>query len=69
MTHSNTPGALISYKGHTLSADEFHAFLFGLLGFVVTLSDEVSRTIAKEPHYFLAGLALSFIVGKRLRSD
>lgn len=64
--HKNTPGALISYKGHTLTADEFHAVAYGLIG-LAAASDEVSRTIAKEPHYFLGSLALFIAIGRRLR--
>ena len=64
--HKNTPGALISFRGHTLMADEFHAFVYGLVG-LVAASDAVARTIAKEPHYFVAGLALSVAIARRLR--
>ena len=64
--HDNKPGALISYKGHTLMADEFHAFVYGLVG-LAAVSDVVARTIAKEPHYFVAGLALSVAIARRLR--
>lgn len=64
MTHSNTPGALISYKGHTLSVDEGHALLYGLLGGFVATSDEVTRTIAKEPHYTLSAFIITFLLGE-----
>lgn len=64
--HKDTPGALISFRGHTLMADEFHAVVYGLIG-LAAASDEVARTIAKEPHYFLGSLALSVAIGRRFR--
>ena len=64
--HNGKPGALISYKGHTLTADEFHAFVFGLIGLGAAF-DEVAHAVTKEPHYFLAGLALSVAIARRLR--
>ena len=67
--HDGTDGALISYKGHTLTPDEGHALLYGFLGGLVSVTEKVTRTIATEPHYFLAGLALSFAAGKWLRSN
>ena len=63
--HKDTPGALISFRGHTLMADEFHAFVYGLIG-LAAASDEVSHAITKEPHYFVAGLALSVAIARRL---
>ena len=65
--HNDTPGALISYKGHSLSVDEGHALLYGFLGGLVAVSKEVTRTLAKEPHYFLAGLVISVALARRLR--
>lgn len=67
MTHSNTPGALISYKGHTLTADEFHAAVCGLLGLVIGASESTSRAIIEEFPYFLASLLVSYAIGRRLR--
>lgn len=64
--HKNTSGALISYKGHTLTADEGHALLYGFLGGLVTVSEEVTHAVSKEPHYFLAGLAIAYAIGRRL---
>ena len=65
--HKDKPGALISFKNHTLTADEGHALLYGLLAGLIAASKEVTRTIAKEPHYFLVGLAISYAIARRLR--
>ena len=64
--HKDKPGALISFRGHTLMADEFHAFVFGLIG-LAAASDEVAHAVTKEPHYFLGGLALSVTLARHLR--
>lgn len=59
-------GELINFRGHSLSVDEGHALLFGVFGALLGANEEVSRVVAKEPHYFLAGLALSYLFGRRL---
>ena len=64
--HNDTPGALISFRGHTLTADEFHAFVYGLIGLAAAF-DEVSHAVTKEPHYFLGGLAFSVAIGRYFR--
>lgn len=66
--HNDTPGVLISYKGHTFTADEGHAVVFGLIGLILGASENISRAILEEFQYFLASLLLSFAVGKWLRS-
>ena len=65
--HGGTDGALIEFLGHTLTADEWHSFLYGLFAGLLAISEKVSNTIAKEPPYFLAGLALSYAIVRRLR--
>ena len=67
--HGGTDGVLISYKGHELTPDEGHALFYGLLAGLAAVTEKVTRTIATEPHYFLAGLALSFAAGNWLRSN
>jgi hypothetical protein len=65
--HNDNPGVLIEYRGHTLTADEFHALVYGVLGLFIGASEEVYRVVLKEPHYFLGGLVLSFLIGRRFR--
>lgn len=65
--HDNTDGALFSYRGHTLAVDEGHAAVYGLLGLFIGASEEASRTIRREPHYFIGGLVVSWLVGRKLR--
>ena len=53
--HDNTDGVLVSYRGHKLTVDEFHAFVYGLLGHVMDRTDEMQAVIEAEPQYYLAG--------------
>lgn len=66
--HNDTPGVLISHKGHTFTADEFHAAVVGLIGLILGASKSISRAILEEFPYFLASLLISFAAGKWLRS-
>lgn len=62
--HKNKTGVLVSYRGHTLSVAEFHAIVFGSVGFLAGLSDEISTTLRKEPHYFIGTFIITFLLGE-----
>lgn len=64
--HNNTPGAVISYRGHTLTADEFHSAMYGLVGLLVGTVEEINKPLRREPHYFLGVLLASYALGRLL---
>lgn len=65
--HSDTPGVLVSLRGHTFTVDEGHAAVCGLIGLILGASESVSRAILEEFPYFLVSLLLSFAAGRWLR--
>ena len=64
--HNDTPGAVISYRGHTLSSDEWHSAVYGLVGFLVGAVEEVNKPLRREPLYFLGVLFVSYALGRLL---
>ena len=64
--HNDTPGAVISYRGHTLTADEWHSAVYGLVGLLVGAVEEVNKPLRREPHYFIAVLFASYALGRLL---
>lgn len=62
--HKNKPGVLLELFGHQLTVPEGHAIIFGSVGFLAGLSDEISVTIRKEPHYALSTFIVAFLLGE-----
>lgn len=63
--HKNK-GDLITYKGHSLTADEGHALIYGAVGLIAGFNDEIATPLKKEPHYALAGFIVSYYLGRLL---
>lgn len=64
--HNDTPGAVISFRGHTLTADEWHSAMYGLVGLFVGAVEEINKPLRREPHYFLGALLASYALGRLL---
>ena len=64
--HNQTPGVLLSYRGHTLTVLEGHALVFGLVGLLFGLSTEARNAIDTEAQYFLGSLIGSYLLGRWL---
>ena len=64
--HNDTPGAVISYRGHTLTADEWHSAMYGLVGLLVGAVEEINKPLRREPLYFLGVAVLSYLLGRYL---
>lgn len=61
------PNPLITVRGHTLTVDEAHALVLGVTGLLYGLSTSAAQSLDREPHYFLASLAATYLVGRELR--
>lgn len=66
MAHDSVPGAVFSYKGHTLMADEAHALVYGSVGLLVGSTGEVSKALRNEPHYAVGAFIVTYLIGRRL---
>ena len=64
--HNDKPGVVISYRGHTLTADEWHSAVYGLVGLLVGAVEEINKPLRREPLYFLAVLLASYAIGRLL---
>lgn len=62
--HGGKSGVLLEIFGHKITVAEGHALVFGSLGFIAGISDEVSTTLRKEPHYALGTFIITFLIGE-----
>lgn len=62
--HGDKPGVLISLFGHDLTVLEAHGIVFGSIGFLAGVSDEISATIKKDPQYIIGTFIITFLLGE-----
>lgn len=62
--HNDKPGVLIELFGHELTVLEGHAIVFGSIGFLAGVSDEISATIKKDPQYIIGTFIITFLIGE-----
>lgn len=68
MTHNKTPGVFITIRGHTLTVLEGHALIYGSVGFLVALSQELRDALRHEFHYVLASFIVTYLIGHWIES-
>lgn len=59
--------AILHIGDHPVTINESHAFTLGLIGLIVDEESIVVRTVLHEPHYFVGGFALAYLIGRILR--
>lgn len=67
--HSGKSDVLISFRGHTLLSDEFHAAVIGTVGIILGERGKVLQTILDEFWYFLGSFVVCYIIGMRYREN
>lgn len=55
---------LLNLHGHSITINEFHAAVLGLVGLVIGERGLALGTIAREPHYFIGAFVASYAIGR-----